>query len=107
MALTQPRRFEGQVRGVSHHGQETHLHKQAGYIDADIPSSINFSLAFRRRTIHDADIPSSINFSLAFRRRTIHLTKFDTPKAAGLVNGNKYLANPFTAPLDLHPFHPL
>src|ERR1035437_10850455 len=41
-----------QVRGVSHHGQETDLHLKAGYIDADIPSSINFSLAFRRRTIH-------------------------------------------------------
>src|ERR1039457_6731528 len=35
MALTRPTRFEGQVRGVSHHGQETHLQKQAGYIDAD------------------------------------------------------------------------
>src|ERR1035437_9654958 len=35
MALTRPRLFKGQVRGVSHLGQETHLHKQAGYIDAD------------------------------------------------------------------------
>ena len=52
MALTRPRGFEGQVRGVSHHGQETHLHKQAGYIDADFPSSTNFSLAVARRTIH-------------------------------------------------------
>src|ERR1039458_3598002 len=34
MALTRPRGFEGQVRGVSHHGQETHLHKQTAYIDA-------------------------------------------------------------------------
>jgi hypothetical protein len=52
MALTQPRGFVGQVRGVSHHGQEIDLHLKAGYIDADFPSSINFSLAFRRRTIH-------------------------------------------------------
>jgi hypothetical protein len=52
MALTRSRGLEGQVRGVSHHGQEIDLHLEAGYIDADFPSSINFSLAFRRRTIH-------------------------------------------------------
>jgi hypothetical protein len=52
MALTRPRGFEGQVRGVSHHGQEIDLHLKVGYIDADIPSFTNFSLAFRRRTIH-------------------------------------------------------
>src|ERR1039457_315085 len=44
MALTQPRGFEGQVRGVSHHGQETHLHKQAGYIDADFLHPSTFPL---------------------------------------------------------------
>ena len=44
MALTRPRRFEGQVRGVSHHGQETHLHKQAGYIDADFLHPPTFPL---------------------------------------------------------------
>jgi hypothetical protein len=58
-ALTQPRGLEGQVRGVSHHGQETDLHLKAGYIDADFPSFINFSLAFRRRTIHSATSPLS------------------------------------------------
>jgi hypothetical protein len=53
MALKQPRGFVGQGRGVSHHGQENkNLHKQAGYIDADFPSSTNFSLAVARRTIH-------------------------------------------------------
>jgi hypothetical protein len=45
-------RSDVEVRGVSHHGQEIDLHLKAGYIDADFPSSINFSLAFRRRTIH-------------------------------------------------------
>src|ERR1022692_1919758 len=44
MALTRPRGFEGQVRGVSHHGQETHLHKQAGYIDADFLHPSTFPL---------------------------------------------------------------
>src|ERR1039458_6543361 len=44
MALTRPRGFEGQVRGVSHHGQETHLHKQAGYIDADFLHPPTFPL---------------------------------------------------------------
>jgi Bacterial Ig-like domain (group 3) len=42
------------VRGVSHQGQEKTLHLKAGYIDADFPSSNNFSLAFTRRTIHSA-----------------------------------------------------
>jgi hypothetical protein len=32
--------------------KEIDLHLKVGYIDADIPSFINFSLAFRRRTIH-------------------------------------------------------
>jgi hypothetical protein len=40
MALTWSRGFVGQVRGVSHHGQEIHLHPKAGYIDADFLSSI-------------------------------------------------------------------
>ena len=44
MALTRPRGFEGQVRGVSHHGQETHLQKQAGYIDADFLHPPTFPL---------------------------------------------------------------
>src|SRR5450755_836280 len=57
MALTRSRGLVGQVRGVSHHGPETHLHLKAGYIDADFLSSINFSLAFRRRTIHWTNYP--------------------------------------------------
>ena len=52
MALIRPRGFKGQVRGVFHHGQEIDRPLKVGYIDADIPSFTNFSLAFRRRTIH-------------------------------------------------------
>jgi hypothetical protein len=44
MALTRPREFEGQVRGVSSHGQERHLHKQAGYTDADFLHPPTFPL---------------------------------------------------------------
>jgi hypothetical protein len=54
MAHTRPGVFKGQVRGVSHQGQEKTLHLKAGYIDADFPSSQHFSLAVRRRTIHSA-----------------------------------------------------
>ena len=43
--------FKGQVRGISHQGQEKTLHLKAGYIGADFPS-FDFSLAFTRRTIH-------------------------------------------------------
>jgi hypothetical protein len=49
MALKQPRRFAGQVRGVSHHGQEILLHPQAEYIYADFSSSKTFPC------IHAAD----------------------------------------------------
>src|ERR1017187_3580561 len=35
MAHTRPGVFKGQVRGVSHQGQEKTLHLKAGYIDAD------------------------------------------------------------------------
>ena len=47
MALMQPRRCEGQVRGVSHHGQEILLHPQAEYIYADFSSSKTFPLHSR------------------------------------------------------------
>jgi hypothetical protein len=47
MAFIQPRRFAGQVRGVSHHGQETTLHQQAEYIYADFPSFETFPLHSR------------------------------------------------------------
>jgi hypothetical protein len=53
MAHTRPGVFKGQVRGVSHQGQEKTLHLKAGYIDADF-SSFETSLAFTRRTIHSA-----------------------------------------------------
>jgi hypothetical protein len=36
--------FKGQVRGVSHQGQEKTLHLKAGYIDADFPSFEAFPL---------------------------------------------------------------
>jgi hypothetical protein len=38
------RDFKGQVRGVSHQGQEKALHLKAGYIDADFPSFETFPL---------------------------------------------------------------
>jgi transposase len=40
------------TRRISSWPGEQNLHKQAGYIDADFPSSTNFSLAVGRRTIH-------------------------------------------------------
>jgi hypothetical protein len=39
------------TRRISSWPGEINLHKQAGYIDADF-LSLNFSLAFTRRTIH-------------------------------------------------------
>jgi len=47
MAFIQPRRFEGKVRGVSHHGQEIALHPQAEYIYADSSSFETFPLHSR------------------------------------------------------------
>src|SRR5258708_15990860 len=44
MAHTRPGVFKGQVRGVSHQGQEKTLHLKAGYIDADFPSFETFPL---------------------------------------------------------------
>src|ERR1035437_5080524 len=60
MAHKRPGVFKGQVRGVSHQGQENTLHLKAEYIDADFPSFETFPLhshggpyiAFTRRTIH-------------------------------------------------------
>src|ERR1035437_9542754 len=44
MGHTRPGVFKGQVRGVSHQGQEKTLHLKAGYIDADFPSFETFPL---------------------------------------------------------------
>src|ERR1035437_8449759 len=44
MAHKRPGVFKGQVRGVSHQGQEKTLHLKAGYIDADFPSFETFPL---------------------------------------------------------------
>src|ERR1035437_3254315 len=44
MAHKRPGVFKGQVRGVSHQGQENTLHLKAEYIDADFPSFETFPL---------------------------------------------------------------
>src|ERR1035441_2287943 len=44
MAHKRPGVFKGQVRGVSHQGQEKTLHLKAEYIDADFPSFETFPL---------------------------------------------------------------
>jgi hypothetical protein len=58
MAPKQPRGFVGQVRGVSHHGQENEL-------STNRPDTLTQTFFIQ-------------NFSLAVGRRTIQLTNFDS-----------------------------